>query len=107
MKKTKTLDQIRAERPLDAAARADVDAQKEALRVDLFWHELREHRGISQQDVADALHVSRPRVSTLERGGSDLRLSTLQRYVEALGGHLEIRAVFDDGDQVQLRSRAA
>ena len=27
-----------------------------------------------------------------------MRLSTLERYVEALGGKLEIRAVFDDED---------
>jgi hypothetical protein len=28
----------------------------------------------------------------------DVRLSTLERYVEALGGKLEIHAVFDDAD---------
>jgi hypothetical protein len=30
--------------------------------------------------------------------GIDVRLSTLERYVEALGGKLEIHAVFDDVD---------
>ncbi len=62
---------------------------------------------MTQQALAERLSLSRPRVSTIEHSGEDLRLSTVQRYVEALGGRLEIHAVFDDGEHVPLRSRAA
>ena len=50
---------------------------------------------MSQADVADGLGTSRPNVSRIENE-VDVRLSTLERYVEALGGRFEIRAVFDD-----------
>jgi predicted transcriptional regulator len=41
------------------------------------------------------LGVSQPRVSKLEHQ-VDARVSTLKAYVRALGGELEISAVFDD-----------
>jgi len=56
---------------------------------------LREARGMSQAAVADELGTSRPNVSRIE-SEVDVRLSTLERYVEALGGRLKINAVFDD-----------
>ena len=45
--------------------------------------------------LAEALGTSRPNVGRIERE-VEVRLSTLERYVEALGGKLEIHAVFDD-----------
>jgi hypothetical protein len=41
--------------------------------------------------------TSRPNVGRIENE-LDIRLSTLERYVEAFGGRLEIHAVFDDDD---------
>lgn len=48
-----------------------------------------------QQDVATRLRVSQPHVAGLEQQ-ADMLLSTLQRYVQALGGQLEIFARFDN-----------
>lgn len=56
---------------------------------------LRATRGYTQADVAAALDIAREAVGTLERR-DDPRLSTLVRYVEALGGRLELQARFDD-----------
>jgi transcriptional regulator with XRE-family HTH domain len=58
-------------------------------------HRLREERGLTQVQVAEALDVTQGNVSRLERSG-DLYVSTLSRYVAALGGHLELTAVFPD-----------
>ncbi|MFN8124714.1 MAG: XRE family transcriptional regulator [Thermoleophilia bacterium] len=52
--------------------------------------------GVKQAEVAEVLGVSRARVSAMEQQ-DDLYVSTLQDYVEALGGRLELTAVFDDG----------
>lgn len=65
------------------------------MRLQVALAELREARGMSQAGVADELGTSRPNVSRIE-SEVDVRLSTLERYVEALGGRLEIHAVFDD-----------
>lgn len=101
--KTKTLDEIRASRPLTPDRRAAIEEQKELLRAEIQLHALRESRGITQAELAERMAVARPRVSKIESATEDLRLSTLDRYVAALGGHLEINAVFDDGTKLAVR----
>ncbi len=58
-------------------------------------HELRERRGATQETVAEQLGTSRPNVSRIE-AADDIPVTTLERYVRALGGRLEVRAVFED-----------
>jgi len=65
------------------------------MRAELRLGELRVRRGLSQANIADALAVSQPNVSRIEQE-DDVYLSTLARYVAALGGHLEVQAVFPE-----------
>ena len=62
--------------------------------------DLRTQRGVSQEELARAWETSQPNVSKIERQ-DDLLISTVRRYVESLGGRLELRAVFPD-QTVQL-----
>lgn len=55
--------------------------------------ELRRLRGVSQAVLAHTMAIKQPGISKLERQG-DIQLSTLRKYVEALGGRLEIVARF-------------
>jgi len=55
----------------------------------------RSPRSLADTLGADTLGISQGNVSRLETR-SDVYLSTLRSYVEALGGHLEIAAVFGD-----------
>ena len=57
--------------------------------------ELRKARRMTQVKLAEALGVNQGEVSKIEHR-TDIYLSTLADYVEALGGRLEIRAVFPD-----------
>ena len=57
--------------------------------------ELRQARERSQEDLARTLKVGQPAVAKLERR-TDMYVSNLRRYIEALGGTLEIRARFPD-----------
>jgi transcriptional regulator with XRE-family HTH domain len=57
--------------------------------------ELRRSQEMSQLEVAGILGVNQGEVSKIEHR-ADVRISTLADYVEALGGRLEIRAVFRD-----------
>ncbi len=66
--------------------------------------QLRRSRHVTQVQLAETLAISQGNVSRLE-ARSDVYLSTLRSYVEALGGHLEIAAVFDD-DRVAVQIRA-
>lgn len=57
--------------------------------------ELRISLGMTQQQVADVLHVGQARISKLENGEIDRsEIATLAAYVEALGGDVEIVATF-------------
>jgi len=53
--------------------------------------ELREQLGVTQADLAPRLEMPQPKVSAFERR-EDHKLSLIRRYVEALGGELEIWA---------------
>jgi DNA-binding XRE family transcriptional regulator len=58
--------------------------------------ELRSRRRVTQNAIADRLGIRQPTVSKLEQR-KDLNLSTLRRYVQALGGELQVTAKFKDG----------
>src|SRR5258708_5767859 len=60
---------------------------------------LREARELTQTQLAHVPHVSQGAVSKVERR-ADMYISTLRSYVRAIGGDLQIRAVFPEGDVV-------
>jgi transcriptional regulator with XRE-family HTH domain len=76
--------------------------QEELVRLPLY--ELREARKLTQTNLAKVLDVNQAAISKLEKR-TDMYLSTLRSYVEAMGGTLELRAVFADREVIieQLR----
>jgi transcriptional regulator with XRE-family HTH domain len=74
--------------------RARIDTIKQAMATAERLAELRQGRGVTQVHLAAALGRSQGQVSDIERR-QDLFLSTLRAYVEALGGKLEVAAVFE------------
>jgi transcriptional regulator with XRE-family HTH domain len=62
---------------------------------------LRQELALTQADMGEALEMSQSQLSRLESRNDHLT-STLRRYVEALGGELEITAVIG-GRRVKLR----
>ncbi|MGA2250414.1 XRE family transcriptional regulator [Terracidiphilus sp.] len=59
--------------------------------------QVRNARRMTQTRLAELLEMDQGNISKLEQR-TDMYLSTLRSYVEAMGGELEIRAVFPDGD---------
>ena len=78
------------------ARKARVAARVSALKTEMALHELRQAREQSQEDLARELGVGQPAVAKLERR-ADMYVSNLRRYIEALGGSLEITARFPEG----------
>ena len=64
--------------------------------AELPLHELRQARGLSQQQLADLLQVQQPSIAKLERR-TDMYISTLRSHIEAMGGQLDIVARFPEG----------
>jgi DNA-binding XRE family transcriptional regulator len=91
---------VRAERIVTPEDEARVAALKEeALAEQRAYRlaEVRKQHGYTQLQIADSLHISQAAVSSIERGElSRSELSTIRKYVEALGGKIEIIASFGD-----------
>jgi ribosome-binding protein aMBF1 (putative translation factor) len=77
---------------------ADVEAGSRRLLAEARGHQLAEARrqsGLAQRDVATRMGISVARVSQIEHGES-ATLDVIARYVEALGGRLDLVADFGD-----------
>jgi hypothetical protein len=96
--KLKTLSPARRRR-IEARA-ATLIAEEQSLR------QLRRARKLTQQRLARKLRIGQDGVSRLEQR-SDLLLSTLRSYVQALGGQLSLIAEFPDGPPVRLTGLTA
>lgn len=95
MTKTKPFAELAARAKADPVRRARIEQYKRAIDDALTLAELRQRQGVTQQQVAQTLNVSQANVSRIEHE-EDVYLSTLRGYVAALGGRLEINAVFPD-----------
>lgn len=95
MSKTKSFDILRRKVRADPDRAHRVAEHKRAILVALALAEAREQRNVTQKDIAEILGVTQANVSRIERE-DDVYLSTLRKYVEALGGRLELTAIFPD-----------
>ncbi|MBR1158066.1 XRE family transcriptional regulator [Bradyrhizobium elkanii] len=82
------LDDIIAALPRDQ--QEQIEARFQNLREEVEGlRELRQIAGKAQEDIATALNIKQPSVSKIEKQ-TDMYLSTLRSYVEAIGGKLEL-----------------
>lgn len=89
--KTKSWKSVREAR-LSPEANERVTQRAKKELEELTLRELRLGLSLTQQQVADKAEMTQSELSRLE-SRSDHRISTLRRYVEALGGELEISVV--------------
>lgn len=86
---------------MPAEVRARVDARVAQTLKDMPLQHLRRAREFSQVQLAAALGIQQSEISKIEHR-TDLYLSTLRSYIEAMGGELEIVARFPDGPPVRI-----
>ncbi len=94
MGKARNFDELRMKMPPESRAR--VDERVRATLANMALDELRAARELTQTHLAELFGVSQGSISRLERR-TDMYVSTLAKFIEAMGGQLEIRAVFPDG----------
>jgi len=82
-----------------------VQAAKARAEQELFelrLAQLREQLELSQSELAKALGISQPSVANLEKRGAEIKLSSLKRYVEAMGGKLSLDIELPDGKHLGI-----
>jgi transcriptional regulator with XRE-family HTH domain len=101
----KNLDRIRSK--MSATRRCKVTARaKEILAEEMTLRELRKARSRTQTRIGELLGIGQDGVSRIEQR-SDLLISTLRNYVEAMGGKLKIVVEFPDHKPVVLSGISA
>ncbi len=75
--------------------RERIDAKKELLLKEMELAELRQALSLTQSTLAETLGVGQAEISKIENR-TDMFVGTLRRFIKAMGGDLEIRAVFPD-----------
>lgn len=75
-------------------------AQEKAdeILLELRLSELRQLVEMTQEQMGHAMGVKQPTVAGLEKLGQDLRLSSIKRYVEAVGGRVRLDVELPDGN---------
>ncbi|CZW61811.1 TPA: helix-turn-helix transcriptional regulator [Enterobacter cloacae] len=93
-----TLKELMAQQSAESQER--IAAKVEVMRRIVALNQLREELNISQTELAVAMGVKQPTVAKIEQPGNDPRLSTLKRYVSALGGELSIDVTLPNGKRI-------
>ena len=87
---------------LSPARRKKIEARAAALIAEeMSLRDLRQALTLTQERMAETLGIGQDGVSRLEKR-SDLLLSTLRTYIEAMGGQLSLIAEFPDREPVTL-----
>ena len=69
---------------------------KDAARV-MTLYQLREARDLTQVNLAKVLEINQGAVSRMEKR-TDMYVSTLRSYIQAMGGQLQVKAIFPEGE---------
>ncbi|MDI9769494.1 XRE family transcriptional regulator [Pantoea dispersa] len=96
----KTLDDLMADLTPDELTQ--IHEKVAAMRLDSQLYKLREALSKTQKQQAEAMGIAQPSVAAIEGRGDDLKIATLKRYVEALGGQLTIGVNMPGGEHVDF-----
>lgn len=94
----KTLDEMLAQ--LTPERRQRVEGMTQQMMLETHLYQLREAQGMTQMDLAKQMNITQPTIVAIEKRGNDLKLLTLKRYVEALGGKMRIEVDLPCGKHV-------
>lgn len=87
---------------LPSARKAKIEKRaKELIAEEMDLQALRKAMQQSQQKLAEKLNVQQAEVSKIERR-TDMYVSTLRNFIQAMGGTLEITASFPDHAPIKI-----
>lgn len=90
----RSFNELRKKMSIERQEKNKLCAQE--MLTDLHLQELRQTRKLTQQQLAEVLHIKQASISKLE-GQTDMYISTLRKFIQAMGGELDLVARFPDG----------
>ena len=94
MAKARNFKELQAK--MSPERRAESEALARKMLAEMPLDELRAARHLTQEHLASLLRIKQASVSKMERR-ADMYIGTLAKFIQAMGGELEIRANFPDG----------
>lgn len=96
----KTIEQVIAMLPKEEQVEIERRSE-EMLSEYMALQELRRARGMTQEELANILELPQNNISRFERR-SDVKVSSLQKYIQAMGGELGLVAKFPDQAPIEI-----
>lgn len=63
----------------------------EQFKIGVMLKQARQEAGVTQEELATRLHTKKTAISRIENHAEDIKLSTLERFAEAVGKRLTLK----------------
>ncbi|MEN7973936.1 MAG: helix-turn-helix transcriptional regulator [Verrucomicrobiota bacterium] len=84
---------IKERKARDPEFAKDYDVGYEQFKIGVLLKQEREQVGLTQEQLAKKLHTQKTAISRIENHAEDIKLSTLERFAQALGKQLRLEIV--------------
>ena len=81
---------IKARKERDPEFAKDFDFGYEQFKIGVMLKQARLEAGVTQDELATRLHTKKTAISRIENHAEDIKLSTLEKFAEALGKRLTL-----------------
>ena len=72
---------------------AGFDSGYQDFKIGVILKNARQKAGLTQEEVAKRLHTKKSAISRIENHAEDIRLSTLEKFAEAVGKHIQLNVI--------------
>lgn len=83
-------DYIKARKARDPEFAEKFESGYEQFKIGVILKAAREEAGLTQEELAEKLHTKKSAISRIENHAEDIKLSTLEKFANALGKHLRL-----------------
>ena len=81
---------IKRRKKIDPEFAEDFDAGYKAFKIGTILRQARKESGLTQEQIAQKLNTKKSAISRIENHAEDIRLSTLEKFAEALGKKMDV-----------------
>ena len=81
---------IAKRKTIDSSFEDGFDTGYKTFKIGVMLRQAREEAGLTQEQIARKLNTKKSAISRMENHAEDIRLSTLEKFAEALGKKMEV-----------------
>lgn len=95
------LKELKAKRSKESQER--INQLRDEILLENALTQLRNEVELSQQELADRMGISQPSLSAMERINLNMKLVTLKKYIEAIGGQVSLTVELPTDKKVSIK----